>query len=1132
MQLTIAIAATFTAEPVRESLAFWMQQLDIPAAIEFAPYNQIFQQLLDPTSLFSKNTDGINVIFLRFEDWERFAGQPASETRPTTAASVLEPVERNVDDLLQALQSAAKRSPTPYLICLCPAAHATASEADRGAFVQRLEERMVARLEAMHSVHLVTASAFTATYPVTAAYDPHGDELGHIPFTPLFFAALGTQTARTIAALRRAPYKVIVLDCDGTLWKGVCGEDGALGIEIDPPRRALQEFMVAQSEVGMLLCLCSKNNEADVVEVFERRSEMPLQRAHIASWRINWRPKSENIQALAEELKLGLDSFIVVDDDPLACAEVRAYCPEVLVLQLPPEAAHIPRFLQHVWVFDHLGVTEEDKKRTTFYRQDLQREHFKDASPSLEAFLAGLHLEIRLSAATQSHFARVAQLTQRTNQLNCRPMRRSESDIQTLCDSGQKECFTVEVSDRFGDYGLVGVMMFQADGEVIEVDTFLLSCRAMGRGVEHRMLATLGEMGVARGLRHVHLLYTPTQKNQPAWDFLERVGAEFRRPCGAGSLFAFPAAYAAQLRYRPGVMEAPGAGGLPEKTSPLDASPIRSGVTPRAEMSRFEQIATTLYDAEQVLKVMASQRHRGRPEMQVSYVAPRMPLERQLTEVWSQVLGVDRVGVDDNFFELGGDSLLATRLVSHLRTSLQMDIPLRSLFDNPTVATMALSMLQNHAVQTNAHTIAALLSEIDQAPPAATPTSPGEERRLLAPTHASLATTTRTTELIAQPDAPLQFYCTTAVARFPASANSEFVCAPRRGIHLLPSDVVDLLQHCQSFQTLDDHSRKICRDLERGEGEVQHIKDQLRELVQVGLLTSRDDLVERLTCSAPVSNTSAQIAAVGMVTYNRLRNVERGLASYIENLKQHGRTSAFVVMDNSEGPETRDGYRHMLRALKARYGVQILYAGREEKAAFANQLIHAGVPADVVHHTFFDVDQVGNFYGANRNALLLDTVGDAVFVADDDTLGRVFMAPEAESGLALTSDRDPGEYWFFPDHSTALRSVTFEDKDILAIHERLLGKDVGSLVAEVDEPAQLRLDGLGTRLLPRLEAGSARVLVTFNGLLGDCAWGPPFGYWNAPMGYLLLDERSHQSVWSLPKPCIARRVRAVRSCTS
>jgi FkbH-like protein len=345
-----------------------------------------------------------------------------------------------------------------------------------------------------------------------------------MPYTPLFFVALGTLIARKIYALRSTLYKVIVVDCDHTLWQGVCGEDGALGVVIDPPRMQLQEFLVAQQAAGMLLCLCSKNNDQDVLDVFAYHSRMQLKREHLIAWRINWQPKSQNLRSLAEELQLSLESFIFIDDNPLECAEVQTNCPEVLTLLLPHDLNHLPHLLWHFWAFDHLGATAEDKKRTELYVQQIKRQVFQKAFSSLKDFLEGLELRVRITPMKEAELRRVAQLTQRTNQFNCTTIRRTESEIRQFCqaDKGNGgECLVVEVSDRFGDYGLVGVILFTVRPEEIEVDTFILSCRALGRGVEHQMLAKVGEIAHERGVGRVIVPFIPNAKNAPAREFLE-----------------------------------------------------------------------------------------------------------------------------------------------------------------------------------------------------------------------------------------------------------------------------------------------------------------------------------------------------------------------------------------------------------------------------------------------------------------------------------------------------------------------------------------------------------------------------------------------------------------------------------
>jgi FkbH-like protein len=484
--MKIAVAASFTAEPLSDALHFWSDKLHWQAEVQFAPYNQIFQQLLDPTSLLSTNTNGINLVLLRPEDWLRYEGHES----PDTAGS-RQKLEQSLQEVVEAVRGSTQRSSTPLLVCLCPASPERAGDA----FFRNMEESISSRLRTLPGVHVLSSYDLSSAYPVNNYYDADRDEMGHIPYTPEFFAALGTVVSRKIHALWQAPYKVIVLDCDETLWKGVCGELGPRGIEFLPGHTYLQEFLVRQHDAGMLLCLCSKNNEEDVEEVFACRNEMPLKREHIVAQRVNWRPKADNLRELASELQLGLDSFIFLDDNPLECERVKSSSPEVLTLQLPHKSEEIPQFLRNVWAFDKQQITEEDRKRTTFYRQNRERDRFRQDAPTLEGFLAGLQLKIDIDPLTPEQLPRVSQLTQRTNQFNCTTLRRTEDQIRQPWKTGELECFTVSVSDRFGDYGLVGTMMFRAKSEAAGFSVAASSTTCSGSSVKlHCRAASLAWM--------------------------------------------------------------------------------------------------------------------------------------------------------------------------------------------------------------------------------------------------------------------------------------------------------------------------------------------------------------------------------------------------------------------------------------------------------------------------------------------------------------------------------------------------------------------------------------------------------------------------------------------------------------
>ena len=674
---SIVIGATFTADPIAPPLEFWMRELGFQYRIQIAPYHQVFQLLLDPAGVLASNHGGINAVLVRFEDWSQ------------------ERLESDIREFADALKIAAHTFTVPLLVLICPASREFGSM-----FQTRMEEYVADAVANLDTVHVSLPREIAALYPVARVHDLVADQLGHIPYTPAYFAALATMLARKIHALRTPPYKAIALDCDDTLWRGICGEDGPRGVVIDPPRKALQEFMLRQHGQGMLLTLCSKNNVEDVLDTFRLHPEMALRMEHLTDWRINWSSKPANLAALAEELDLGLDSFILVDDSARECREVEAACPEVLALALPSEDRQIPDFLRHVWAFDRLRVTEEDRTRSAMYAQELERQRAQKQSGGLADFLRGLQLEVRIAPMSPKDLARVAQLTQRTNQMNFTTVRRSESDIQALLESGKAECLTVHVSDRFGSYGLAGAIIFRAGVDVLSIDTFLLSCRALGRGVEHRMLAELGRIAQERGLAAVEARYVRSQRNLPALLFLESAGLQFQSVRGEALVFRFPSDFAAALEYVP-------------SEAPRMAAPEAPAPEARRHPIPYARIATELRSPERILELSGAG---GLPVKTASAVngQPRSDLERQLCRIWSSMLAVEPIGIQDNFFDLGGHSLLAVQLLSRLREELDIELTLEVVYGADfTIAELAKAIELREIEMAGADRYAELLAEVE-----------------------------------------------------------------------------------------------------------------------------------------------------------------------------------------------------------------------------------------------------------------------------------------------------------------------------------------------------------------------------------------------------------------------------------
>jgi len=270
----------------------------------------------------------------------------AKETESASSEGMA--LQRNITEFCSALTSFMQHSTVPLILVICPRTPAARNDPKLGETLDKGEAELLARAGRLSNVLPIDSASVLQRYPVTDHYDPHSHELGQIPYTPACYASIGTNVFRTLTSLKIPPYKVVVLDCDNTLWQGVCGEDGSDGVEVTPSHQFLHRFMIEQMHSGALICLCSKNNEADVFAAIDTRQDMLLKREHLAAWRINWGRKSDNLKSLAVQLNLQLESFIFIDDNPVECAEVKANCPGVLTLQLPERKDLIPDFLNGV----------------------------------------------------------------------------------------------------------------------------------------------------------------------------------------------------------------------------------------------------------------------------------------------------------------------------------------------------------------------------------------------------------------------------------------------------------------------------------------------------------------------------------------------------------------------------------------------------------------------------------------------------------------------------------------------------------------------------------------------------------------------------------------------------------------
>lgn len=330
-------------------------------------------------------------------------------------------------------------------------------------------------------------------------------------------------------ALKRK--KCIVLDLDNTLWGGILGEDGVNGIQIggDYPGKAFlywQKALLELNKSGVILTICSKNNENDVLEVWENNPFIILKKEHFSAYRINWRDKASNIRELADELNIGLDSMVFIDDNPAERELVRQMLPMVEVPDFPDKPYELMPFYTNVIspYFRIYGITKEDSYKTEQYKANILRSAEKSKFDNYDDYLRSLRIEIDVVGANEFNIQRIAQLTQKTNQFNLTTRRYTEVDILKMQDEGWL-IYCIGVKDRFGDNGITGAVIIKPRDEAeMEIDSLLLSCRILGKGIEFVFLDYVLNLLKEKGISQVYATYIPTAKNCQVTDYYDKLG--------------------------------------------------------------------------------------------------------------------------------------------------------------------------------------------------------------------------------------------------------------------------------------------------------------------------------------------------------------------------------------------------------------------------------------------------------------------------------------------------------------------------------------------------------------------------------------------------------------------------------
>ena len=530
--LRIGLAASFTVDTLAPFVGAALLAEGLTPAFSIAPFNQLFQTCLDPEASFHGLTD-VAVLLWRLEDLlldeiNGFLGGDREAVR--RARGKLTAFVGAIRQLRASYKGMVVVGLPPYPTAPGTNLLALDNAGGLGAFHREIAGQFADEIGRVDGVYLADLDAVQRKVGLTASHDPRHWYLYRQPFSDGFLNTLGRQLARMVLASRRAAKKCVVLDADNTLWGGIVGEDGIDGIQIGDefPGSAFRDFqklVLSWRQQGVFLAVASKNNEADVWEVFDKHSGMVLKREHLSAWQIGWLPKAEGIPAIAKSLNIGTDSLVFIDDNPMEIAYMRDARPEVTCVQVPEDPADILATMQALTLFDQLDVTDEDRKRADMMRAERDREEL-GAQIDHDDFLKALALKVDLFRAKTEDLGRVTQLINKTNQYNLTTIRRTLDEVRALANDDGWRLYAFRVTDKFGEYGLVGVIIIKVSGgrRVWTIDSLMMSCRVLGRGVEAALIGGLADDARAEGAVEFVGSYIPTAKNAICKTFLPDQG--------------------------------------------------------------------------------------------------------------------------------------------------------------------------------------------------------------------------------------------------------------------------------------------------------------------------------------------------------------------------------------------------------------------------------------------------------------------------------------------------------------------------------------------------------------------------------------------------------------------------------
>lgn len=529
--LRLALVGAYSFFPLQEVLGLHLWALGFKCEVLVGEFDNYVSELMDsdPNAALNKAKPQVVVVM-------------PSEVRCRYQGALTDPVDRQraqvTEQCTQLLSLAAachERTGAEMIVCnfmppsdFDPGPMRTKTLGSDWSF--RKAVNLELGLTAPASVHLCDLEFLSSRRGTLAARDERRWFESKQPCSPALMIDVVRELGHLVCSTRRAPKKVLALDLDNTLWGGVVGDDGIDGIELGDTSPRGEAFKAFQHEIkklkarGVLLGICSKNDHQRALDAIKRHPEMVLREDDFVSMKINWEPKSDNLRQMAAELNLGLDSFVFADDNPAEIEIVRQFAPEVTTLLMGPDPADYRAQLANARLFEPLTITAEDAERTRQYQSEVERKKLQSAVTDMDSYLASLEMVGTVSPFRREDFARISQLINKSNQFNTTTIRRTEAEVEALAASPNHDCFTIRLADRFGDHGLICVVICESRGSTFNVDSWLMSCRVLKRQVEEETVNEIMRLARARNANRVTGSFVPTPKNDLVKDLYPTMG--------------------------------------------------------------------------------------------------------------------------------------------------------------------------------------------------------------------------------------------------------------------------------------------------------------------------------------------------------------------------------------------------------------------------------------------------------------------------------------------------------------------------------------------------------------------------------------------------------------------------------